>query len=153
MSDLSKEEMDVIEAQLKTEEIQILIELLLNSKDENVKSVLAEALAVVKIIHTDELDERLKEVKDNLITAAEMERRERQNEILRELRRARENKKKINPSNPWERKWDYYDDEYEGVWTQLKKLYGSKSAGSAYDDWSLGTFKTLVEKAEKKSGK
>lgn len=136
-----------IDAQVSEREYDLLLELLLESEDSNVKEALEQALTVVKLIHSEEIDEELKDYKQGLVQDAEEEQERRKKnltdqhtlpnpnskaqkkkELAELIEGLRQQKKKERSKSIWESP-DY-------------KWYCNDLYGDIYDDsvWNIKTF-------------
>ena len=106
MAKLSKVKMARIEAQAKEYEEEMLLDRLFESSDENVREALEQALVVVKLIYSEEIDEEIRAVRDDLIRQEhdEINRKRiekvRQKEIMEQATRQR----KISDDDYYQRK-------------------------------------------------
>ncbi len=99
MVKLNKTTLARIAAQAKEKEEDLLVDFLLNNDDENVYEALQQALAVVKLIFSEEIDAEINAYRDSLIADEE-------NEIARkraekERRKIEERHRKIMEQDDW----------------------------------------------------
>lgn len=143
MTKLNKTKLARIEAQVKEHEEEILLQFLIESDDENIREALEQALTVVKLIYSEEVDEQARRIRDDLIREEhdEINRKRmdkiRQNEMIEEARRQKKIAeddylyKKLNypawPNSQTNKDWctnTWIDDDFDKVY-ELQKIFDS----------------------------